>query len=76
MACEYCRWTSGHPSSCPNTPEPKFKHYCLSCGEGIYEGEEYIKNDDGGYIHFDCSTVREIVEFLGYEVQVMRGDDY
>ena len=44
--------------------------------EGIYEGEEYIENDNGEYIHYECPTVREMVEFLGYEVQVMRGDSY
>lgn len=76
MACEYCHWTSGHPSSCPNAPEPKFNYYCSSCGEGIYKGEEYIENDNGEYIHYDCATTRELVEFLGYEVQTMRCEDY
>ena len=76
MACEYCHWTSGHPNSCPNANEPKFAHYCSSCGEGIYEGEEYIENEDGEYIHHDCPTTRELVEFLGYKVQTMRCDDY
>ena len=30
------------PSSCPNF-EPKAKHYCSVCEEGIYDGEEYVK---------------------------------
>ena len=77
MACEYCGQTCGeHHSRCPLAPELKFNHYCSSCGEGIYEGEEYIKNDDGEYIHYDCPTTRKLVEFLGYEVQTMRGEDY
>lgn len=75
MACEYCRQFP-HASRCPLAPEPKLDHYCSSCGEGIYEGEEYIENDDGEYIHYDCPTTRELVKFLGYEVQTMRGDDY
>lgn len=76
MYCEYCHLVSGHPSSCPNAPEPKFNHHCSNCGEGIYDGEEYIENDDGEYIHYDCPTTRELVKFLGFEVQTMRGDDY
>ena len=76
MGCEYCHWTSGHPSSCPNAEETKSYGRCKLCGEGIYEGEEYIENDDGEYIHYDCPTTRGLIEFLGYEVQTMRGDDY
>lgn len=75
MICEYCNKIPHHPR-CPLAPEPKFDHYCSSCGEGIYEGEEYIENGDGEYIHYDCPTTMELVEFLGYEVQTMRGDDY
>lgn len=76
MACEYCNWETGHPSSCPNADESKYDHYCSICGEGICEEEEYIVNDDGKYIHFDCPTMRELVEFLGGEIQIMRGDEY
>ena len=74
--CNICRQYPCH-SRCPNSPrlKPKSNHYCSSCGEGIYEGEEYIENDDGEYIHYDCSTVRELTEFLGYKVQIMRGDE-
>ena len=75
MSCEFCR-SIPHMNRCPHASEPEFKHYCSSCGEGICEGEEYIKNDDGKYIHYDCPTTRELVEFLGYKVQIMRGDDY
>lgn len=71
MACEYCHWTIGHPSSCPNAVESKFSHCCSICGEGIHDGEEYVENDDGEFIHYDCSTTREMVEFLGYEIRTM-----
>ena len=76
MACKYCSRDFSHHSSCPNAHEPKFDHYCSSCGEGIYEGEEYIENDDGEYIHYECPTTRELVKFLGYDIQIMRGDNY
>ena len=75
MACEYCRRDFAHDSRCPLAPEPKFDHYCSSCGVGIYEGEEYIENDDGEYIHYDCPTTRELVEFLGYKVKTLMGED-
>lgn len=61
---------------CPNANEPKFDRYCSYCGEGIYEGEEYVENDDGEFIHYDCPTTREMVKFLGCEIHTMRGDNY
>lgn len=70
MACEYCHWTIGHRSSCPNASEPDFTHYCNICGEGICEGDEYIEND-GEFIHYDCPTTRELVKFLGFDVKIM-----
>lgn len=75
MACEYCHMTSDHHFRCPLAPEPKFTHYCSICGEGIGDGEEYIENDDGKFAHLDCSTVREMIEFLGYKVKVMESED-
>ena len=75
FGCEYCHRVDKHHPRCPLAPEPKFNHHCTFCGEGIYEGEEYIKNDDGEYIHYDCPTIRELVEFLGHKVQIMRCDD-
>lgn len=72
MACEYCRQYP-HDSRCPLAPEPKFDYYCSSCGEGIYEGEKYIENDDGEYIHLDCiDYVKDLIKFLGYEIKEMR----
>lgn len=75
FGCEYCHRIGEHHPRCPLVPEPKANYYCTSCGEGIYEGEEYIKNDDGEYIHYDCPTIRELAEFLGHKVQTIRGDD-
>lgn len=75
MICEYCKQVPHHPH-CPFAPEPKSNHYCFICGNGIYDGEEYIENDDGEYIHYDCPTTGELVGFLGYEIKTMRGDSY
>ena len=55
---------------------PKAKHYCSICGDGIYDGEEYIENDDGEYIHYGCiQGIRRLLDWLGYDVKVME-DDY
>ncbi len=60
---------------CPNYVPPRAKYYCSICGEGIYDGEEYIRNDNGEYRHYECFYgVRELLEWLGYDVKVM--EDY
>lgn len=60
------------PSGCPNYTPPKTIYCCSVCGEGIYEGEEYIVNDDGEYRHYDCfQGMRDLLEWLGYEVKTM-----
>ena len=57
---------------CPNYEPPKATHYCSICNEGIYDGEEYIENDDFEYAHWECiSFGRDLVEFLGYEIKEM-----
>lgn len=62
------------PSSCPNY-EPKAKHYCSICEEGIYDGEEYVKNDDDEYRHYDCfNGMRDLLDWLGYKLETMNGD--
>ena len=73
MSCEYCLQISGkHDCRCPNYISPKTSHYCSICGEGIYDGEEYIENDDGEYAHTDCfSGISDVIEWLGYDVRIM-----
>lgn len=42
---------------------PKATHYCSSCEEGIYDGEEYIENLDGEYRHYECfHDMKELLE--------------
>lgn len=55
---------------------PKVKHYCSICGDGIHNEEEYIENDDGEYIHYDCiQGTRQLLNWLGYDIKTME-DDY
>ena len=73
--CDIC----GHipcVSRCPNYIAPKATHYCSICHEGIYDGEEYIENDDGEYAHWECvDYTRDLIKFLGYEIKEME-DNY
>jgi len=76
MACEYCRRTGRHDSRCPNYISPRTSHYCSSCGEGIYDGEEYIENLDGEYRHYECFYgMRELLEWLGFDIKMMNSID-
>lgn len=70
--CDICK-RDMCPSACPNySPTSKAFHYCSACGEGIYEGEEYIKNDDGEFRHYECFYgLRELLSWLGYEIKTM-----
>lgn len=69
--CSICGKVHCHPR-CPNYLPPKASCYCSICEEGIYDGEEYIENEDGDYRHFDCFYgMRDLLEWLGYEIKTM-----
>lgn len=70
--CEICGRIIGHNTRCPNYTPRKALHYCSSCGDGIYNGEEYIENLNGEYCHYDCiHWTREFIEWLGYKIKTM-----
>ena len=76
MACEYCGLSGTHHSRCPNYEPPKASHYCSVCGDGIYDGEYYIENQDDEYIHYECvQGTRQLLEWLGYEIKTMEDFD-
>ena len=76
MRCEVCGKTGKHDFRCPDYISPKVLHYCSSCGNGIYNGEEYIENINGEFRHYDCFyELRELLEWLGYEVKTMEADN-
>lgn len=73
--CDICRHTPCHPR-CPNYTSIKETHHCSSCGDVIYDGEEYIENLDGEHRHYDCFYgLRDLVEWLGGKVKTME-DNY
>lgn len=74
--CNLCRQTPCN-SQCPNYIPPRAKLHCSICDNGIYEGEEYIENDDGEYRHYECfQGMRELLQWLGYEIKTMEDDNY
>lgn len=73
--CEICKRYPCHPR-CPNYNPTRTKYYCSICGDGIYVGDEYIKNDYGKYTHLSCVDYgNELIKFLGYEVKTMEEND-
>ena len=69
--CQHCLHDPCVPG-CPNYQAPKAVYYCSICGQGIYEGEEYIDNGSER-IHFECvSGIRWLLDWLGYDVKEMR----
>ena len=60
------------PPQCPNYVMPNAKHFCSICKEGIYDGEEYITNNDGDIRHYECFYgMRDLLEWLGYKINTM-----
>ncbi len=59
-------------SRCPNYSHRKATHYCYSCDNEIYDGEEYIENLDGEYCHYECfNGMRDLLKWLGFEIKTM-----
>ena len=76
MPCGYCHQYISHHPRCPLYIPPKASHYCSICGEEIFNGEEYIVNDDGEYAHWDCVDYgRDLAKFLGYKVKEMNEEE-
>ena len=70
--CEYCHQPGSHDFRCPNYVYPKPRLLCAKCREGIYEGEEYLENDEGERCHYDCFLdTKELIGWLGYNVKKM-----
>ena len=71
MACEYCNWTSGHPSSCPNADEPISYGKCELCGEDIYEGDIIRSFDSNG------NSIYHHIEYRGASfVAILKIDNF
>jgi hypothetical protein len=61
-----------HDSRCPNYTPPKARHYCSICSDGILDGEDYVVNYEGDYVHYDClssQSTRDILKWTGCEAK-------
>ena len=73
--CNICFQTPCLPR-CPFHEPPKTSYYCSICNDGIYDGEEYIENDNGEYAHWECVDYgRDLAKFLGYAIKEMEEID-
>lgn len=69
--CEICR-KNPCDFRCPNYKKRKSDYYCSICGEGIISGEEYVRNENGDYVHEDCIPgCRWLLRWLGYDIEIM-----
>ena len=69
--CKFCLQVDC-PPQCPNYEAPAYLHTCDFCGFGIYQGEEYVKNIDGDYIHYDCiDNMPEFIRWCKCEKGIM-----
>lgn len=77
--CEICGRLDGkHHSRCPYYSPPSPKIICCYCGEGIYQGEYYLDNESGEYIHKDCICnidTDQLVGLLGFSYKEMEEND-
>ena len=57
---------------CPEYEPAQSSYMCCECNERINIGDEYIKNDNDEYMHYDCIPGdRQFIEWLGYEIKEM-----
>lgn len=69
--CYICKKTHCD-SRCPNYESHSFHHYCNICNGEINEGDDYIENMDGEYIHYECiQGIRQLLDWLGYDIKTM-----
>lgn len=75
MYCEVCGGLGVHRNGCPEGYiRKRTKHICVECKEGIYADEEYVENENGDMMHYECCsslTTRQLVEWLGGEIKEM-----
>lgn len=70
--CELCLKSPCMDPRCPNYIPKKAQHYCSLCENGIYDGEEYIENQDGEYRHYECyNGMKDLLEWLGFDIKTM-----
>lgn len=77
--CNVCGRTDGqHDCRCPYYYPPPSRYKCCYCGEGIYQGERYLDNENGEYLHEDCVGCLGTdwtINWLGFNYKEMENYD-
>lgn len=57
---DYYKFGNKHIPGCPNEEPSESRHDCIICGENILIGDDFVKNHNGDYAHYDCvSYIKE-----------------
>lgn len=71
---EYSYFNAYSPQS-PSYKPPRAPFYCEICGQGVYEGDEYIEKG-GEYVHFECiPDIIWLLNWLGYDIKEAKDFD-
>ena len=73
-SCEICGRIP-HAPGCPNAPDPVPVLTCELCGEGIFDGDEYLDSEKGP-VCMSCledMTMRELLETAGETLSTAQG---
>lgn len=56
----------------PDYIEFPTNHHCSICSYEIFEGDDYIENENGDLAHWECfKDKRHLLEWFGYRVKIM-----
>lgn len=76
MKCEVCGREIGHDIRCPSYIPDKSPYSCSLCNEPINYGDEYVKNFDGDYAHWECVEVsKEVCKWFGGMIGFMSQEE-
>lgn len=77
--CSVCnRYDGAHDPRCPYYSPPRPRITCCYCGEGIYQGERYLDNEQGEYIHEDCVScvgIDRMINWLGFKYETEENNE-
>ena len=78
MCSLYNRYDGTHDPRCPYYSPTRPRITCCYCNEGIYQGERYLDNEQGEYIHEDCvgsAGINWMINWLGFRYETEENDE-
>ena len=70
------------PTSYPKFPKSyvaKMHSPCIRCGESIIANEQYISNEDGELMHYECAQDMDLIDlirWLGGDIHIVYDDGW